>query len=233
MIEMDIYAQKKGSAVPQKLVVLTIELLLVALSAWILFGSGRVVVASLFGWQPALQIPSRAYLVFAFSVVTVARMGLTLFYLMKRHVSWTEVATAPTAFALYYVGFAILVLPQTAPLGGWDYLAIVLFAVGSYLNTGSELARDRFKKNPENKGKLYVGGLFSLSRHVNFFGDILWVSAYAIVAHTAWAAIIPIYTFCFFGFFNAPALDRHLADHYGPQYTVYAARTKMLIPFVW
>ena len=229
---MGMYTQREA-AVPQKFFVLTIELLLVALSAWILFGSGRVVVASLFGWRVPPEIPLRAFLIFAFSIVILARMSLTLFYLMKRRVSWAEVATAPTAFALYYVGFAVLALPQTAPLGGWDYLAVALFIVGCFLNTGSELARDRFKKNPANKGKLYVNGLFSLSRHINFFGDILWVSAYAIVAHTAWAAIIPIYTLSFFGFFNAPALDRYLADHYGEQYTAYAERTKMLIPFVW
>jgi steroid 5-alpha reductase family enzyme len=163
----------------------------------------------------------------------MARMSLTLFYLMKRHMGWAEVSTIPIAFALYYVGFAVLVLPHSAPLGGWDCFAAALFVVGCYLNTGSELARDRFKKSPANKGKLYVCGLFSLSRHINFFGDLLWVSAYAIVAHTVWAAIIPIYTLCFFGFFNAPALDRHLVDHYGEQYRAYAARTKMLIPFIW
>ncbi len=229
---VDIYA-RKGSARPQKVALTTIEILLLGLSAWILFGAGRGLVAGLLGWTIPPTIPARAHLIFAFSVVIMARMSVTLFWLMKRHMGWAEVFTIPIAFALYYVGFAIFVLPQDAPLGGWDYFAVVLFALGCYLNTGSELARDQFKKQPFNRGKLYTGGLFSLSRHINFFGDILWVSAYAVVAHTIWAGIVPVFTLCFFGFFNAPALDRHLASHYGEQYRAYAARTKMLIPLIW
>ena len=69
--------------------------------------------------------------------------------------------------------------------------------------------------------------------HINFFGDVVWVAAYAMVAHTAWAWLIPLFTLSFFAFDNVPALDRHLAEHYGAQFTDYAARTKRLIPFVW
>jgi protein-S-isoprenylcysteine O-methyltransferase Ste14 len=228
---MDIYAQT-GRSLPQKLVLLTIELAILAASGWILFGAGRAVVAGLTGWTIPSAIPARAILIFAFSVATMVRMSLTLFYLMRRRMGWAEVFTIPIAFLLYYVGFAVLVLPEGAPLGVWDAVAIGLFLLGAFLNTGSELARDQFKKDPHNKGRLYTQGLFALSRHINFFGDILWVAAYAIVAHTLWAALIPLYTFCFFAFFNAPALDRHLASRYGAQYAAYAERSKMLIPFV-
>ena len=199
----------------------------------LLLGGGRAVLSEWTGWTVPSAIPARAGLIFAFSVVTMVRMTFTLFYLMRRRMGWAEVFTVPTAFLLYYVGFAVLVLPERAPLGLWDAVAVGLFVLGACLNTGSELARDRFKKDPANKGRLYTQGLFALSRHINFFGDVLWVTAYAIVAHTAWAALIPVYTFCFFAFFNAPALDRHLARRYGAQYEAYAARSKMLIPFVW
>lgn len=229
---MDIYAQT-GRSLPQKLVLLTIELVILAASAWILFGTGRVVVTALTGWAIPSAIPARAVLIFAFSTVTMIRMSVTLFYLMRRRMGWTEVFTIPIAFVLYYVGFAVLVLPEDASLGVWDAIAVGLFLLGAFLNTGSELARDRFKKDPHNKGRLYTQDLFALSRHINFFGDILWVAAYAIVAHTLWAALIPLYTLCFFAFFNAPALDRHLARRYGAQYAAYAEHSKMLIPFVW
>lgn len=229
---MDIYAQR-GRSLPQKLVLLTIELMILAASAWVLFGAGRTVVAQLTGWTVPSAIPGRANLIFVFSAVTTVRMSVTLFYLMRRRMGWAEVFAIPIAFLLYYVGFAVLVLPEGAPLGLWDAVAVGLFLLGAFLNTGSELARDRFKKDPANKGRLYTRGLFALSRHINFFGDILWVAAYAIVAHTLWAALIPLYTLCFFAFFNAPALDRHLSGRYGAQYDAYALRSKMLIPFVW
>ena len=37
-----------------------------------------------------------------------------------------------------------------------------------------------FKRRPENKGKLFTGGLFAVSMHPNYFGDLLWVSGYAL-----------------------------------------------------
>ncbi|MBI1353153.1 MAG: DUF1295 domain-containing protein [Acidobacteria bacterium] len=218
---MDLYAEKAG-ALPQKLTVIGIELALILVSAWMLFGG------------PADEaIPARRWVLFAFSAVIFVRMSFTMLYLMKRRMPWSEAATIPFAFALYYVGFAVLILPHADPLGPADDLAIALFALGCFLNTGSELQRHGFKARPENAGKLYTEGLFAWSMHINFFGDILWVAAYAVVAHSIWAAAIPLVTLSFFVFYNIPLLDKHLAEHYGAQFDAYAARTKRLIPFVW
>lgn len=229
---MDLYADK-APALAQKLTTTALELAILALSGWILFGSGGLLLAQIFHFAPPEGIPARRYVVFAFSVVVLARMAFTMFYLMHRRLPWAEAAFVPIAFAVYYVGFAVLVLPADAPIGPWDYFGIGLFVLGSVLNSGAELARDRFKKRPENKGRLYTEGLFGLSMHINFFGDVLWITAYAILAHTLWAFIIPLLMLCFFAFYNVPMLDRYLAGHYGDQFTAYAGRTKRLIPFLW
>ena len=55
-----------------------------------------------------------------------------------------------------------------------DYLGLGLFALGSALETVSELQRKAFKAKESNKGKVYTGGLFSLARHINYTGEILW-----------------------------------------------------------
>ena len=103
---------------------------------------------------------------------------------------------------------------------------------GSLLNTGAEISRHRFKQSPGHRDKLYTSGLFALSRHINFFGDILWVVAYAVVSDFWWSAWIPAFTFSFFAFYNVPVLDRHLKNRYGEAFDRYAARTKKLIPFI-
>ena len=46
-----------------------------------------------------------------------------------------------------------------ADLNLFDYLGILLFALGSWMNT-SEHTRYLFKKDENNKGKLYTDGLF-------------------------------------------------------------------------
>lgn len=229
---MDLY-QRKAPALPQKLIANVIEIALLALSAWLLFGPGEAYAAALFGFDPSDAVPARHIVIFCFSVIVFLRFGFMMFFLMKRDMAWTEALSISGAFFIYYVGFALIALPNTAPLGWPAYLGIAVFALGAFLNTVSEVQRDAFKKRPENKGRLFTGGLFGLSMHINFFGDILWVTGYALVAGNPWSGLIPLGLALFFAFFNVPQLDRHLAERYGEAFEAYARRTKRLVPFVW
>ena len=67
--------------------------------------------------------------------------------------------------------------PQTPLIVGAS-----LFAIGIATEMGSEIQRAAFKRDPANKGKIYDGGLFGLSRHINYFGYTLWRSGYALAA---------------------------------------------------
>lgn len=156
-----------------------------------------------------------------------------MFFLLKRKIPWEESFGIPFAFAIYYIGFSLLVLPSSVPIGGLDYFAIGLFIFGSMLNTGGEILRNRWKKNPFNQGRIYTKGFFKYSRHINYFGDILWVSAYAIITKNWYSAAIPVLLFCAFAFYNAPKLDKYLKTKYGKDYEEYARKTKMLIPFIY
>ena len=156
-----------------------------------------------------------------------------MFFLLKRKIPWEESIGVPFAFAIYYIGYSLLVLPSSAPLNWLDYFAIVIFIFGCTLNTGGEILRNRWKKNPLNKGKIYTKGFFKYSRHINYFGDILWVTAYAIITKNWYSAIIPLLLFCAFAFYNAPKLDKYLKTKYGKGYEEYARKTKMLIPFIY
>ena len=67
--------------------------------------------------------------------------------------------------------------PQTPLIVG-----SVLFASGLFIEAFSEIQRATWKKDPANKGKVYDGGLFGLSRHVNYFGYTLWRTGYSMAA---------------------------------------------------
>ncbi len=229
---MTLYAQKSNSFV-QKITITIIELVLIVLSAWIMFGGGEDIFANLLGWPIFEATAQRRWIIFGFSIIVFLRFVFTMFYIMKRTIPWPETISVPLAFSLYYVGFAILVLPSNAPIGFWDLFAIAIYLLGSWLNTASEKQRNDFKELPENKGKLYTKGLFAHSMHINFFGDILWILAYAIVTQNIWSALIVIFITAFFAFFNVPMLDKYLANRYGQDFTTYAKNTKRLVPFVW
>lgn len=160
-------------------------------------------------------------------------MTFMMVYLLKRKIPWEESFSVPMAFALYYIGFSLLVFPREISIDWIDYLAIFIFIVGSVVNTMSELQRNFWKKHPENKGKLYTIGLFKYSMHINYFGDILWVSAYAIITRNYYSITIPILLFCLFVFWNIPALDKYLAERYKGQFEEYKNKTKKLIPFIY
>ena len=227
---MDLY-NKKDKSIPQKISLLLLEILILGFSYWILFKGGYERIFS-----PDIAIrgnEARHIIILTFSVVLFLRMGITMFYLLKRRMPWEEVFSIPFAFAIYYVGFAMFGYKAVDELNFIDIIAILVYIFGSYLNTGSEYFRYRWKKKPENEGKLYTTGLFKYSMHINYFGDLLWVVAYAMITRNWYSISIIVFLFCFFAFYNIPKLDTYLASKYGAQFEEYSKKTKKFIPFIY
>lgn len=112
-------------------------------------------------------------------------------------------------------------------------LGVLLYFVGSYLNTASELQRKRWKANPQNEGHLFTGGFFRYAMHINYFGAQLLFTGFALITGCAWT--IPVLLLMLAGFllFNIPELDRHLSAHYGADFEAYARKTRRFIPFLY
>ena len=169
----------------------------------------------------------------AFGVMMYIRMNLTTFHLLKRKINIDEFFGVIIAYATYQIGFVLLGGWNTTGFGMLDYLGILLFIIGSYLNTYSEFQRRRFKKDPNNKGKLYTLGLFQFARHINYFGDMCWVIGWAIVTHNIWSIFIPILLTLGFIFLFIPELSRYLETNYADEYLDWKKETKKLIPFIY
>jgi protein-S-isoprenylcysteine O-methyltransferase Ste14 len=203
------------------------------LSFWILFGEGGSWCENYLHIHNAATAPNRRVILFAFNIITFFRLAFMMFFLLKRKIPWEESISVPFAFALYYIGYTLLVLPIHHLIDNLDYFSILLFFVGGFLNTGGEILRNIWKQKPEHKGVLYTKGFFRYSRHINYFGDILWVTAYALITRNWYSVAIPFFLFCFFAFYNAPKLDKYLRNKYGVAFDHYADTTKMLIPFIY
>ncbi|WP_437763849.1 DUF1295 domain-containing protein [Sorangium sp. So ce281] len=224
---MDMYGGKSHS-IPQKTIIVLSELGLLAISYLVLFGHLFEGMRA-FGERPHVY---RNIALFACNVVVFCRFLFTLFVFLKRRIPLEETISVPFAFALYLLGFPLMARGIEVPWSVAEVLGILLFCLGSLVNSGAELERHRFKQRPEGKGKLYTGGLFALSMHINYFGDLLWVCGLACITRNPYALLVPIFLFCFFYFFNIPKLDIYLKARYGEQFASYSRTTKRLIPFL-
>ena len=64
-------------------------------------------------------------------------------------------------------------------LGPFDYIGWVLFASGTLIQIVADVQKYRFRGNPENRGMFCTVGLWSWSRHPNYYGEMLiWVGAF-------------------------------------------------------
>lgn len=209
------------------------HLAIVLMVAWMYFGGGIAVVGNWFGqaWQPG-DVARRAVL-FAFGIVLWVRMTATAYLLLNRRFDWSECIAVIGAVAFYQLGFSLFGGTTPMPLDAVDLVAVGLFVLGSLFNTAAELQRKHFKADPANKGRLYTKGLFSLVRHPNYLGDILWALGWALMTRNLWALLIPAVAASGFVFMFIPQLSAYLAKRYGAQYDDWAGRTKRLVPFVY
>lgn len=180
---------------------------------------------------------TRALILAGAAALYFARHGVTLFYLMQRRVEWGEVLGLACFIASFEVGLTLLgggiLRSHPIPFDGLDILAIALLLFGSYLNTGSEVLRKWWKADPSHKGRCYTGGLFKYSMHINYFGDVVLFTGWALLTHVVWALGLPLAMGLMFAFFHIPPLDAYLSERYGAEFDAYAKRTRKLIPFLW
>lgn len=205
----------------------------IALAWWLLLGPGLETVHSWLDWlgNPGNAL-RRIFLATAFSIY-YARIVYAKFVLLKRGMGWSEVFTI--AFWLLFIFLLLAFSGGTNPalFGPAGYLGIAMFLVGSWMNTYAEYSRHVWKQRPENRGKLYTGGLFRIVRHPNYLGDMILFSGMCLIAGKWVTAVIPVLMLAGFAFANVPVLDSHLREHYGPAFDSYAQRTKKLIPFLY
>jgi protein-S-isoprenylcysteine O-methyltransferase Ste14 len=227
-----VYGQYDKSLGP-KTVLMLFHAAGVCAAAWILFGDGFT---TLFHWTgkaaPPDHVAARA-LLFACAAIYFARICFGTFHLYNRKVSYGEAIGVGIFAACLHVLFAFLGRADATALDWLSVVGIFLYLAGSCLNTASEYLRYLWKKNPVNEGQLYTKGLFHYARHINYFGDVVLFTGYALLTGSPWALIVPALMLCGFVFVNIPMLDGYLRKKYGAQFDAYALQTQKLIPYVY
>ena len=177
--------------------------------------------------------PGRQVALIACVAVYISRAAHTLFVFVQRRIPWWEAAWGGSIIGCVLFFFLLRGLRVPQPIGAADLAGLILYAAGSWIGTASEHARHLWKARPENQGRLYTEGLFSYSRHINYFADLLLFAGCAVLTRQWWAGIVPLAMGLNFAFAIIPAHDAYLAARYGSEFDHYARRTKTLIPLVY
>jgi steroid 5-alpha reductase family enzyme len=121
--------------------------------------------------------------------------------------------------------------PGVGPLA---VIGIMVWLVGLSFEAIGDFQLARFKRDPNNAGKVMDQGLWSLTRHPNYFGDALLWWGIGIVGAETGSGVIgfigPVaMTFFLLRISGVPMLERSLSRR-REGYAEYAARTSQFIP---
>ena len=121
-----------------------------------------------------------------------------------------------------------------APVGWLTTLGMLVYGIGLYFETVADAQLQAFKAHPENKGKYLRTGVWTHSRHPNYFGTTtVWWGMYltAVAGNPAawWTIIGPIInTIMLTRVTGTPMMDRIMKAK--PEYQEVIAKTRGFFP---
>ena len=124
-------------------------------------------------------------------------------------------------------------------LGWMALLGLVIWILGFATEFTADVQKNRFRADPQNKGRFIQTGLWSRSRHPNYFGEIvLWIGvaiiAIPVLRGWQWVSLVsPVFVFLLITRVSGvPLLEKRSDEKWGGQedYEAYKKRTPVLIP---
>ena len=206
-----------------------------------------------------LLVPSmdlRALVVGTAVCVWAVRLGSFLFARVKRagqdrrftHIkplffrflfTWTLGGT--WVFITMAAGLAAMTSQSRVPIDSFFILGALLWIVGFTIEVVADRQKTAFRKDPANAEKFITTGLWSLSRHPNYFGEILLWIGIAVVSLPVlegwqWVTLVsPVFVgFLLLKISGVPLLENLADARWGddPAYKEYKARTPTLVPYL-
>lgn len=199
-------------------------------------------------------IDGRSILLLVLVMIWAARLGTFLFRRIHKAGKDTRFDEIKPSFIRFlntwtlqglWVTFtlaAALVAITTTTRKEVDIFALVgalIWVFGFAFEVLADTQKSRFRANPENKGKFIQTGLWSKSRHPNYFGEIvLWIGvmviALPVLRGWQWVAMIsPLFvTLLLTRVSGVPMLEKSADEKWGGQeeYEAYKKSTPVLIP---
>ena len=134
---------------------------------------------------------------------------------------------------------AAITTPLKKELGWVSVIGLVIWTVGFAFEAIADSQKSAFKADPNNKGKFIHTGLWSKSRHPNYFGEIvLWIGvaviAFPVLQGWQFATLVsPVFVMLLLAKISGvPMLEKRADKSWGgqPDYEEYKKNTPVLIP---
>ncbi|MDZ8200205.1 DUF1295 domain-containing protein [Microbacterium sp. SSW1-59] len=197
---------------------------------------------------------ARSWVLAGMVVLWAVRLGSFLFVRVHRSGGddrFDELKTNPVRFLRVWVlqgawvsltasaAWIAMSSETRAPLGWLAYVGIGVWVLGMVLEVTADAQKSAFKADSANEGRFIRSGLWSRSRHPNYFGEIvLWVGVFLVAAPVLsgwqWVAVIsPLFVILLLTRVSGiPLLEQKAERTWGGQddYEAYKKRTPVLIP---
>jgi steroid 5-alpha reductase family enzyme len=139
-------------------------------------------------------------------------------------------------FLLFLIALPVLWINKetSSPLGWLDLLGLLVWLFGFYFEVVGDAELARFIKNPENKGKILQSGLWSYTRHPNYFGEVtlwwgIWLLALS-VSGGILAIVGPLtITFLILKVSGIPMLEKKMEGK--PEFAEYKRKVSVFVPW--
>ncbi len=124
-------------------------------------------------------------------------------------------------------------------LGVVAFTGALIWVAGFALEAVADLQKNRFRADPANRGRFIHTGLWSWSRHPNYFGEIvLWIGvaiiAVPVLQGWQWVTLVsPVFVaLLLIRVSGVPMLEKRADEKWGGQedYEAYKAHTPVLVP---
>ena len=219
-----------------------------------LIGSISYISIVLFTFLALNNLDDRSILIGLLIMVWAVRLGSFLFIRVKRDGKDNRFTVMKTKFWWFLftwtigglwvfitmaAGLAAMTSAKVVPLGWFALIGIVLWLEGFLVEVVADHQKTRFRSKKENQGRFINEGLWSFSRHPNYYGEItLWlgIAFIAFPVLQGWqllTLISPIFVYILLTRISGVTmLERRADKKWGddPEYQLYKETTSSLIP---
>ncbi len=220
-----------------------------------LIGSISYVATVALAFALAPSFDTRGLVVATLICVWAVRLGSFLFIRVKKAGQdrrFTQIKTKFFRFLLTWTlggtwvfitmaaGLAAMTSQSQSPVDGFLVVGATLWVIGFGIEVVADQQKTAFRKDPANAERFISSGLWSISRHPNYFGEIiLWIGiaviALPVLEGWQWVTLVsPVFvSFLLLKVSGVPMLENNAESRWGndPEFRQYKAKTPTLIPY--